>query len=139
MKQKSGIYFTNNTTPNILGEFSLILTSIFFEVQNNNLIYSKGKAKLKASLFWSISGKLLEELETKELPLEGGLEISIKQNDKIIASYPIALHDKEEIFGDEIEIFLQLKDFFTISLESKEQDLKQEFLINSGFLVINEV
>ena len=137
MKQKSGIYFTNNIAPNILGEFSLILPSIFFEVQNNNLIYSKGKAKLKASLFWSISGKLLKDLETKEQPLDGFLEISIRQNDTIIASYPIALHDKEEIFGDEIEIFLQLKDSFSISLEVKEQ--KQEFLINSGFLVINEV
>lgn len=137
MKQKSGIYFTNNTTPNILGEFSLILPSIFFEVQNNNLIYSKGKTKLRANLFWSISGKLLEELETKELPLEGGLEILIRQNDTEIATYPIALHDKEEIFGDEIEIFLQLKDSFSISLKNKE--LKQKFLINSGFLVINEV
>ena len=137
MKQKSGIYFTNNITPNILGEFSLILPSIFFEVQNNNLIYSKGKAKLKASLFWSISGRLLKDLETKEQPLDGFLEISIRQNDTIIASYPIALRDKEEIFGDEIEIFLQLKDSFSISLEVKEQ--KQEFLINSGFLVINEV
>lgn len=137
MKQKSGIYFTNNTTPNILREFSLIFPSIFFEVQNNNLIYSKGKAKLKASLFWSISGKLLEELETKEQPLGGGLEILIRQNDTEIATYPIALHDKEEIFGDEIEIFLQLKDSFSISLKNKE--LKQKFLINSGFLVINEV
>lgn len=132
MKLKSGIYFTNNTTPNILGEFSLTTPSIFFEVEDNNLIYSKGKAHIRANLFWSLSLKSL----TNE-PLDGSPEILIKQNDKVIASYPISLHNKEEIFGDEIEILLSLKDSFSISLESKEQ--KQEFLINSGFLVINEV
>lgn len=138
MKLKSGIYFTNNTTSNILGEFSLITPNIFFEVQNNNLIYSKGKAKVKCSLFWSISGKLLEELEAQEQPLETGLEILISQNDVEIATYPINLHNKEEIFGDEIEILLSLKDSFSISLKDSKQK-EQEFLINSGFLVINEV
>ena len=129
MKLKSGIYFTNNTTPNIIGKFSLITPSIFFGVQDNNLIYSKGKAHIRANLFWSLSLKSLID------PLGDAPEILIKQNDKVIASYPISLHDKEEIFGDEIEILLSLKDSFSISLESKGQ----EFLINSGFLVINEV
>ena len=138
MKLKNGIYFTNNTTSNILGEFSLITPSIFFEVQNNNLIYSKGKAKVKCSLFWSISGKLLKELKSQERPLGTGLEISISQNDTEIATYPINLHDKEEIFGDEIEILLNLKDSFSISLKNSKQKL-EEFLINSGFLVISEV
>ncbi len=134
MKLKSGIYFTNNTTPNILGEFSLTTPSIFFEVQNNNLIYSKGKLKTKCNLFWSLSLKNLK-IETNE-PLEVfDAEISILQNNEILAKYPVKLHDKEEIFGDEIPIELKLKDSLAISIEF---DKTKEILINSGFLVVNE-
>ncbi len=134
MKLKSGIYFTNNITSNMLGEFSLITPSIFFEVQNNNLIYSKGKAKVKCSLFWSLSLKNLKR-EMNE-PLENSdAEISILQNNEIIAKYPVKLHDKEEIFGDEIPIELKLKDSLSISIEF---DKTKEILINSGFLVVNE-
>lgn len=129
MKLKSGIYFTNNTTPNILGEFSLITPSIFFEVQDNNLIYSKGRTRLKTNLFWSLSLKTNEPLD------EFGAEVLIHQNNEIIARYPLKLHDKEEIFGDEIHIELKLKDSLSISIDF---DRTKEILINSGFLVVSE-
>ncbi len=134
MKLKSGIYFTNNTTSNILGEFSLITPSIFFEVQNNNLIYSKGKLKTKCNLFWSLSLKNLKR-ETNEPLDEFDAGISILQNNEILVKYPVKLHDKEEIFGDEIPIELKLKDSLSISIEF---DKTKEILINSGFLVVNE-
>lgn len=127
MKLKSGIYFTNNTISNKLGEFSLITPSIFFEVQDNNLIYSKGKLKTKGLLFWSLSVKNNE-------PLGDSLEISIQQNNQIINKYTLNIHEKEEIFGDELEIQLELKDQISIQLENQEN---KNFLINSGFLVIN--
>ena len=47
---KSGIYFANNTTPNILGDFSLILPNIFFELRETKLVYTKGKVKTKVRL-----------------------------------------------------------------------------------------
>lgn len=125
---KSGIYFANNTTPNILGDFSLILPNIFFELRDNKLVYTKGKLKTKVRLFWSLS------LKTNK-PLDGVVEVSILQNNEIIAKYPVKLHDKEEIFGDEIPIELKLKDSLSISIEF---DKTKEILINSGFLVVNE-
>lgn len=131
MKLKSGIYFTNNTTSNLLGKFSLITPSIFFEVQNNNLIYSKGKTKLKCSLFWSLS---LKSLINEPLGVCTA-EIIVRQNNEILAKYPVNLHDKEEIFGDEIVIELKLKDSLAISIEF---DKTKEILISSGFLMVNE-
>lgn len=132
MKLKSGIYFTNNTTSNLLGKFSLIAPSIFFEVQNNNLIYSKGKTKLKCNLFWSLS---LKSLINEPLG-DRAAEIIVRQNNETLAKYPVNLHDKEEIFGDEIAIELKLKDLLAISIEF---DKTKEILISSGFLVVNEV
>ncbi len=129
MKLKSGIYFTNNTTLNTLGNFSLITPSIFFEVQNNNLIYSKGKTKLNCNLFWSLS------LKTSEPLGDCGAEIILRQNNEILAKYPVQLHDKEEIFGDDIKIELKLKDSLSISIEF---DKTKEILISSGFLIVNE-
>lgn len=126
---KSGIYFANNTTPNILGEFSLILPNIFFELQDNKLVYLKGKLKTKVNLFWSLSLK-----QNKPLG-DVGTEVLIRQNNEIIVKYPLELHDKEEIFGDEISIELNLKDSLSISIEF---DKTKEILINSGFLVVNE-
>ena len=134
MKLKSGIYFINNTTPNILGEFSLITPSIFFEVQNNNLIYSKGKLKTKCNLFWSLSLKNLKR-ETNEPLADVDLEVLIHQNNEILQRYSLKLHNKEEIYGDEIPIELKLKDSLSILIEF---DKTKEILINSGFLVVNE-
>lgn len=126
-----GIYFTNNTTPIIVGNdwiplninFSeLIYPNLYFTLENNKLKYLKGKAILNCNIAWSMSIKSESSFVVR---LINGRVISEIKDEALIT----------KVIGSKSNQKILLNESFGIEINS---EVNQEVLISSAFIVISE-